>query len=85
MSLTCGAPPHAFLLQDNPRLTEYNVDSRVEDFVNVIMDQATVTRGDDIMILMGTDFMWANAHVWYKSLGQAHPLREQGALTVCAS
>ena len=37
---------------------------RVDDFVFQCQSIANVTRGEDIMLTMGTDFEYANAHVW---------------------
>lgn len=37
---------------------------RVQDFVDACTGIANVTRGSDIMLTMGTDFEYANAHVW---------------------
>ena len=43
---------------------ETNVASRVDDFVHAARDLANVTRGNDIMFTMGTDFTYANAITW---------------------
>jgi len=51
-------------IADDPRLDEYNVDQRIEDFVQRVMELANVTQGRDIMLTMGSDFCYANAHVW---------------------
>lgn len=37
---------------------------RVDDFVFQCLSIANVTRGEDIMLTMGTDFEYSNAHVW---------------------
>ena len=50
--------------KDDPGLEEYNVDSRVEDFVAACLALSNVTYGDDIMLTMGTDFTFSNAFVW---------------------
>lgn len=51
-------------IMDNVCLTEYNVEQRVEAFVQQCRWLASVTRGNDIMLTMGTDFTYSNAHVW---------------------
>ena len=54
-----------FVWQDDPCLMDYNVEQRVEEFVNACGVISNVTRGNDIMLPMGTDFTYANAHYWY--------------------
>lgn len=51
-------------LQDDPCLMDYNVQQRVDEFVKACEDISNVTRGNDIMLPMGTDFTYANAHYW---------------------
>ena len=53
-----------FLLQDDPCLMDYNVQQRVDEFVKACEDISSVTHGNDIMLPMGTDFTYANAHYW---------------------
>ncbi len=43
---------------------DYNVQQRVDEFVKACEDISNVTRGNDIMLPMGTDFTYANAHYW---------------------
>ena len=49
---------------------EYNVQARVDDFVNECNKRFNVSQGNDktnandIMLTMGTDFTYANAFVW---------------------
>ena len=62
--LFCGDNP----VQDDPRLEDYNVKSRVDDFVKAALAQAAHTVGDDIMWTLGSDFMYENANLWYKNL-----------------
>lgn len=63
-------PPPGFLfdvvssdapVQDDPRLSDYNVKSRVDGFVAAAMDQANHTRGSNVMFTMGSDFLYENA------------------------
>jgi alpha-mannosidase len=51
-------------IMDNVCLTEMNVNERVEAFVRACKGLGNITRGDDIMLTMGTDFTYSNAHVW---------------------
>lgn len=64
----CGDSP----IQDDPRLEDYNVDERVNDFVKAALQQAGGTRGDintmNIMWTMGSDFMYENAEEWFINL-----------------
>lgn len=45
-----------FCLQDDPRLHDVNVKERVDRFVDECNKIFKVTRNDDIMLTMGTDF-----------------------------
>ncbi len=52
-------------------LDEYNVAARMDDFVKACRELANVTRGNDIMLTMGTDFQYSNAFVWCGAGGRA--------------
>lgn len=47
-----GDPP----LQDDAALYDYNIDDRIDAFVEECMKIFNVTRGNDIMLTMGSDF-----------------------------
>ena len=51
-------------IQDDPDMDGYNVPERVEDFVSRCYEIWNVTRGRDIMLTMGSDFHYSNAHAW---------------------
>lgn len=51
-------------VQDNTCLEELNVDQKVDAFVLECQKIANETRGDDIMLTMGTDFTYTNAWTW---------------------
>ncbi|KAL4419672.1 hypothetical protein ABPG75_006770 [Micractinium tetrahymenae] len=55
-------------IMDDPRLDEHNVQERVDAFVARCREQAEVTRGNDIMLTIGSDFQFANAHLQFKNL-----------------
>ncbi|CAE7840742.1 unnamed protein product [Symbiodinium sp. CCMP2592] len=55
-------------IQDDPALEDYNVKSRVDDFVAVAMVQANQTRGRHIMMTMGSDFQYEDAYTWFYNL-----------------
>ncbi|EFN53834.1 hypothetical protein CHLNCDRAFT_36397 [Chlorella variabilis] len=64
-----GCPP----IMDDSRLDEYNVQDRhawdsIDAFVEQCRAVAGVTRGPDIMLQLGSDFQYANAHLQYKNL-----------------
>uniref|UniRef100_A0A7S2SZB3 Alpha-mannosidase n=1 Tax=Chloropicon primus TaxID=1764295 RepID=A0A7S2SZB3_9CHLO len=60
----CACDP----IQDDTSLEDYNVDQKVEEFVQQAILYNDTIRGDDIMFLMGSDFQWENANIWYKNL-----------------
>lgn len=55
-------------VQDNPLLDDYNVEQRVNDFINAAMTQANVTRTNHIMWTMGDDFQYQYAESWFKQM-----------------
>lgn len=55
-------------IQDDKNLENNNVDERVEQFVAAIRDQACHYRSGEIMMTMGSDFQYENAHLWFKNL-----------------
>jgi alpha-mannosidase len=55
-------------IEDNEKLSTCNVKSRVDEFVKVAMWQANHTRGENIMMTMGSDFQYECAELWYKNL-----------------
>ena len=55
-------------IQDDPLLRGYNVEDRVAEFVARCEELAAMTRGDDIMFTMGSDFHYAAAEAWFTNL-----------------
>jgi len=55
-------------MQDDPNLEDYNVKSRVDEFVAAALNQANMTRGNNIMMTMGSDFQYEDAATWYYNL-----------------
>ncbi|XP_063446500.1 lysosomal alpha-mannosidase-like isoform X2 [Mytilus trossulus] len=55
-------------MMDDKRLHDYNVEKRVDEFLKAVQDQAKHYRSRDIMMTMGSDFEYQNAHTWYKNL-----------------
>lgn len=55
-------------IMDNPRLHDYNVDDRVEQFIKAANDQAKGYAADHIIMTMGEDFNYQSADMWYKNI-----------------
>lgn len=53
---------------DNPNSPEYNVDRRVEDFFNVVREQAQYYKTNNIIMTFGQDFEYRSAHHNYKNM-----------------
>ena len=49
-------------------MADYNVDEKVEEFVQAILQEHSYTKGNHIMFKMGSDFHYASANHWYKNL-----------------
>nr|CAB3263606.1 lysosomal alpha-mannosidase-like [Phallusia mammillata] len=60
----CGDSP----IMDDPNLEEYNVDDKVNFFADAARHQAKHFKTNHIMMTMGSDFQYSNAHTWYKNL-----------------
>ncbi|KAL2939592.1 hypothetical protein RDABS01_033750 [Bienertia sinuspersici] len=56
------------IVQDDPMLFDYNVQDRVNAFVDAALAQANVTRTNHIMWTMGTDFKYQYAHTWFRQM-----------------
>ena len=55
-------------VQDDPRLTHYNVKSRVDDFVAAATALSNMTQGEHVMFTMGSDFQYEAAGNWFVNL-----------------
>ncbi|GBG61654.1 hypothetical protein CBR_g23169 [Chara braunii] len=55
-------------LQDDPELFDYNVQERVDLFVEKVLEQASQFRTNHVMLTMGEDFTYGNANTWFKQL-----------------
>lgn len=62
-----GSSPDSIIV-DDINSQEYNVKERVDLFVERCKELANVTRGRDILVLMGSDFNYNNARYWFQSL-----------------
>ncbi|CAI9094984.1 OLC1v1030831C1 [Oldenlandia corymbosa var. corymbosa] len=55
-------------IQDDLTLFDYNVEERVNDFVQAAIIQANVTRTNHIMWTMGEDFRYQYANSWFRQM-----------------
>lgn len=60
----CGDDP----IMDDPNLDEYNVNKKVSDFLKYTHEQANAYKTSNLIMTMGSDFQYSNAHRWYKNL-----------------
>ncbi|KAG9442660.1 hypothetical protein H6P81_018514 [Aristolochia fimbriata] len=70
-------------VQDDPYLFDYNVQERINDFINVAKAQANVTRTNHIMFTMGDDFRYQYAESWFKNMDKLiHYVNKDGRINV---
>ncbi|TYH29199.1 hypothetical protein ES288_A02G204700v1 [Gossypium darwinii] len=73
-------------VQDNPLLFDYNVDQRVNDFINAAMIQANVTRTNHILWTMGDDFQYQYAETWFRQMDKfIHYVNKDGRVNALYS
>lgn len=53
---------------DDPRLENYNVDKKAEDFYNYFQQMSKFYRQPIVAHTFGNDFQWSNAYMFYKNL-----------------
>uniref|UniRef100_A0A914C8W2 alpha-mannosidase n=1 Tax=Acrobeloides nanus TaxID=290746 RepID=A0A914C8W2_9BILA len=53
---------------DNIALEGYNIDERVDQFLKYVKEKASHQKHNNVMILMGGDFTFSNANMWYTNL-----------------
>eukprot|EP00636_Phaeomonas_parva_P016919 CAMPEP_0118851794 /NCGR_PEP_ID=MMETSP1163-20130328/1098_1 /TAXON_ID=124430 /ORGANISM="Phaeomonas parva, Strain CCMP2877" /LENGTH=1103 /DNA_ID=CAMNT_0006784183 /DNA_START=134 /DNA_END=3445 /DNA_ORIENTATION=+ len=59
---------NAVPIMDDERLADYNVESRVNDFVSTSLKQGAMTQGSHILMTMGSDFNYEGAANYFKNL-----------------
>ncbi|GAB4847549.1 hypothetical protein Ancab_026609 [Ancistrocladus abbreviatus] len=73
-------------IQDNLLLDDYNVEQRVNDFIQAAIIQANVTRTSHIMWTMGDDFQYQYAETWFKQMDKfIHYVNKDGRVNVLYS
>jgi len=55
-------------IQDDKELEDYNVNSRLADFLNVCQDRASKFQSSNIMMTMGSDFQHRQSEDWFDNL-----------------
>ncbi|XP_038973707.1 alpha-mannosidase-like isoform X1 [Phoenix dactylifera] len=55
-------------VQDDKLLYDYNVEQRVNDFIDAAITQANVTRTNHMMWTMGDDFKYQYAESWFRQM-----------------
>lgn len=55
-------------IMDDPTLEDYNVDIKVNNFLTFIQEKLGDYKTKNLMLTMGSDFQYSNAHMWYKNL-----------------
>ena len=55
-------------IMDDPKLDEYNVNQKVQDFITNTNNQASQYKTNNLIMTLGNDFQYSNAHMWYKNL-----------------
>ena len=53
---------------DNPTLHDYNVDTRINDFITYVKNQGSHFRTNHVAITTGMDFHYTAAHAWFMNL-----------------
>ncbi|KAJ4981597.1 hypothetical protein NE237_032434 [Protea cynaroides] len=73
-------------VQDNPLLFDYNVEKRVNDFIDAAMAQTNETRTNHIMWTMGDDFQYQYAESWFKQMDKLiHYVNKDGRVNALYS
>ena len=49
-------------------MDEYNVNKRVDEFINATIAESTGFKTKNLIMTMGSDFQYSNAHLWFKNL-----------------
>lgn len=53
---------------DDPRLEDYNVDKKVDDFLEYTKGQLNVHKTNNLIMTMGSDFQYSNALMQFKNI-----------------
>ena len=53
---------------DDETLSTYNMDTKVPQFIQALEQELSTSRGNNIMMKMGSDMTWSNSRTWFKSI-----------------
>jgi len=53
---------------DDSTLEDYNVDLKVDQYINYTIDLSGFYKTSNLINTMGSDFQYSNAHRWFKNL-----------------
>ncbi|CAD7699264.1 unnamed protein product [Ostreobium quekettii] len=68
---------------DDESSPEYNMPNRVEDFVNLVLAYANYSQGNNVLILMGNDFAYADSWSWFLNIDKLiHYVNKDGRIRV---
>lgn len=56
------------MIKDNPKLHDYNIDEMVDKFINEVNNQAKHYRTKHLIMTMGSDFNYVQAHMFFKEM-----------------
>ncbi|KAF7635204.1 Alpha-mannosidase [Meloidogyne graminicola] len=61
--------PQFDIIIDNPELDGYNIENKLNDFINIVNEQvAKIQKHNHVLITMGGDFTYSNAELWFDNL-----------------
>jgi len=55
-------------INDDPKLYDYNLDTKVENFIKIAHEWAAPYKTPNVLMTMGSDFQYMAAQTWYKNL-----------------
>ncbi|KAK3768503.1 hypothetical protein RRG08_060865 [Elysia crispata] len=56
------------MIKDNPKLHDYNVNEMVDKFIKEVNKQAKAYRTNHLIMTMGSDFNYVQAHMFFKEM-----------------
>jgi lysosomal alpha-mannosidase len=62
--IICGVPS----LVDDPESASYNIDDKVNTFLEYVFNQSTEYKTNNLIMTMGSDFQYSYAESWFKNL-----------------
>ena len=53
---------------DDKMLETYNMEVKAKAFIDAILEEQAISKGNNIMLKIGADFTWDNARTWFASV-----------------